>query len=102
MSFHCCSFWPRCSRRSLAADLFFENFHTPQVNGRDPGHRPLGPRGTSWCQTWAATAGWSRLATVQALGGLMMADPLPEISQRLLEPSSQGSMSGGRYFVSSL
>src|SRR5437763_7064716 len=49
----------------------------------------------SWVQHCAATWGLSRFATLQALGGFMMLEPLPEISQRLLPASSHANTSGG-------
>src|SRR4029077_4942433 len=49
----------------------------------------------SWVQQFSATFGLSRLATAQALGGFMMLEPLPEMSQRLLPAVSQAYTSGG-------
>ena len=60
----------------------------PQKNDVNARNRPAGPRGTSQCQTCLATSGLSRLATAHALGGLKIAPPSPEMSQRLLLASS--------------
>src|SRR3990172_4223102 len=89
-----------CWMRALPADLFCENPNTAIWRGRAPRKRPLGPRGQSWCHICAAVAGWSRLATVQALGGFWMALPLPDTIQRLLPASSQAYTSGGMNCVS--
>src|ERR1051326_8943413 len=56
----------------------------------------------SWVQQFFATSGLSRLATLQALGGFMMLEPLPEMSQRLLPASSQANTSGGLSGISFL
>src|SRR5215467_804784 len=56
----------------------------------------------SCVQHCAATCGLSRLATDQALGGFMMLEPLPEMSQRLLPASSHAYTSGGLNGISFL
>ena len=60
----------------------------PQKTELKARKRPAGPRGTSQCHRCRATSGLSRLATAHALGGLKMALPVPEMSQRLLLASS--------------
>src|SRR5262247_390622 len=57
--------------------------------------RPAGPFGKPCVQHFSATCGASRLATAQALGGLKISDPLPEISHLLFDASSQDGASGG-------
>src|SRR5947208_2749271 len=47
-------------------------------------------------QHFSATCGASRLATAQALGGLKINAPLPEISHLLFEESSHAWASGGQ------
>ena len=62
--------------------------------------RPSGPAGKGAYQHFSATCGLSRFATAQAEGGLKTSAPRPEISQRLLEASSQAQTSPGRNFDS--
>src|SRR5204863_10072949 len=89
----------RCHRwasRLFAASLFLEKLQMPQKYGRNGPNRPFGPDGQPMYQHCSATCGLSRLATAQALGGFMIKAPLPEMSQRLLEASSQANTSAGR------
>src|SRR3954463_12248635 len=92
----------RCTRRLLAAALFFEKFQMLQKYGRYGANLPLGPAGKPWVQHCSATCGASRLATAQALGGFMIIAPLPETSHLLLEASSHAATSGGRNEISFL
>src|SRR5262245_60999395 len=53
------------------------------------------PFGISKVQSCSATFRLSRLATAQALGGLKMSEPCPEMRKRLFEASSHANTSGG-------
>ena len=64
--------------------------------------RPVGPFGKPCVQHFSATWGASRLATAQALGGLKISAPLPEISHLLFDASSHDGASGGQKAASFL
>ena len=65
-------------------------------------NRPAGPLGKPCVQHFSATWGASRLATAQALGGLKIRAPLPEISHLLFEASSHAVASVGQKATSLL
>src|SRR5712691_9296815 len=90
---------PGCDRyvsRLLAADLFLPNAQMPQKYGMQGVKRPFGPAGMPCVHNCSTTCGASRLATAQALGGLRISAPRPEISHLLLEASSHDGASGGK------
>src|SRR5215475_15469650 len=68
----------------------------PWKRGSTDTKRPLAPLGMACVQHFSATCGASRLATAQALGGLKISAPLPEISHLLLEASSHAVASLGQ------
>src|SRR5205814_9119773 len=86
----------KCVSRLLAADLLRPNDQMPQKYGMVGVKRPFGPAGMPCVHNWLATCGASRLATAQALGGLRISAPRPEISHLLLDESSHAGASGGK------
>src|SRR3546814_17268204 len=67
----------------------------PQKYGRNGANRPPGPFGMLCVQHCSAICGASRLATAQALGGLMIIEALPETRNLLFDASSQAATSFG-------
>src|SRR3954467_4638447 len=92
----------RYSRMSLAALVALEKFQMPQKYGRCGTGRPFGPRGLEKVQQSAAICGASRLATAHAEGGFQIMALLPEMRARLLEASSNCTVSAGRNGTSRL
>src|SRR5581483_7741345 len=72
------------------------------MRGRIGLKRPAGPFGNPCVQHFSAICGASRLATAQALGGLNISAPLPEMSHLLLDESSHAWTSLGRKAASRL
>src|SRR4051812_50154499 len=90
----------RCTSRLFAASLFLEKLQMFQKYGRNGANRPFGPAGKPWVQHCSATCGASRLATAQALGGVIIIAPLPHTSPFLLEASVQAPPPRGREEIS--